>query len=209
MPIEYPFRVKKEGWTSITEVYHLAIGAVTVMAVGLSMSGFGFSWIFKIIQNSMLMFGSALIFMLVFILHELAHKASAKHFGMWAEFRLSMLGIILTALSIASPLIKIISPGAVMISGAADKRTIGKVAFAGPLTNIILASFLYAMVLHLHNGPLTIMLLRGAMLSAWMAAFNLIPVGVLDGAKVIWWSKAVWAAGFGFSVILSLIIFFL
>jgi len=175
------------------------------MAVGLSMTGFGLSWIFKIIQNPMFMFGSALIFMLIFISHELAHKMSAKYFGMWAEFRLNLFGIALTALSIISPLIKIISPGAVMISGVMDRRTVGKIAFAGPLTNIVLASFLYLMAFQIHISSLTLMFLQGAMLSAWMAAFNLIPIGMLDGAKVLWWSKPAWAAGFGISAALSLI----
>jgi len=206
---EYPFRIRREGWTSTTEIYHLAVGATVVMAVGLSMSGFGFSWIWKVIQNPMLMFGSAFLFMFIFISHEIAHKAAAKHFGMWAEFRLSLLGIALTAISIASPLIKIISPGAVMISGATDRKTVGKVAFAGPLINIISAVFLYAVIFPFSTGQLTIMLLRGAALSSWMATFNLIPIGMLDGAKVIWWSKAVWTAGFGVSAILSLIIIFL
>jgi len=179
------------------------------MAVGLSMTGYGFSWIFRMIRSPTLMFSSALIFMLIFISHELAHKASAKHFGMWAEFRLNLFGIVLTALSIISPLIKIISPGAVMISGAADKRIMGKIAFAGPLTNMIFASFLFVTAFLLHPGLLTIILLRGAALSAWMAAFNLIPIGMLDGAKILWWSKSAWAAGFGISVALSFIILLL
>jgi len=179
------------------------------MAVGLSMSGFGIRWIFKIIQNPMLMFGSAFLFMLIFISHELAHKASAKHFGMWAEFRLSLFGIALTIISIASPLIKIISPGAVMISGVADRKTVGKIAFAGPLINILLAVSLYLMIFPLHSDQLTFMLSRGAALSSWMAMFNLIPIGMLDGAKVMWWSKAAWAAGFGISLMLSLIVVYL
>jgi len=204
-PADYPFRVEREGWTSMTEIAHLSIGAVTVMAVGLSMSGPSFGWIIRIIQNPTLMLSSAFLFMFIFISHELSHKASAKHFGMWAEFRLSLLGIALTAMSIASPLIKIISPGAVMISGVADRKTIGKIAFAGPLINIILAVFLYTIVFPLHTDQLTIMLSRGAALSSWMAMFNLIPIGILDGAKVLWWSKTAWAVGFGISVILSLI----
>jgi len=205
IPVDYPFRVERERWTSMTEVCHLTIGAVTVMAVGLSMGGFGFGWISRIAQNPTLMFGSAFLFMFIFISHELAHKASAKHFGMWAEFRLNLLGIVLTVISIASPLIKIISPGAVMISGVADRKTVGKIAFAGPLINMLFAVFLYAMIFPLPTGQLTFMLSRGAALSSWMAMFNLIPVGMLDGAKVKWWSRAVWAAGFGISVMLSLI----
>jgi len=203
--VMYPFRVRKERWTSKAEICHLTLGALLVTAVGLSMTGFGLSWIFKVIQNPTLMFGSAALFMLIFVSHELAHKASAKHFGMWAEFRLNLFGAALTLLSIISPLIKIISPGAVMISGLLDKRTAGKIAFAGPLMNIILASLLCFMALQIRVYPLGIMLLRGGMLSAWMAAFNLIPISILDGAKVLWWSKHAWAAGFGISIALSLV----
>jgi len=175
------------------------------MIVGLSMSGYGLSWIFRAIRNPALIFSSALIFTFIFVSHELAHKASAKHFGMWAEFRLSLLGMALTVFSAVSPLIKIISPGAVRISGVANKKTIGEIAFAGPLINMILAVFLLAIAFQLAGGSFKTILLNGAALSAWMAAFNLIPLGMLDGAKVFWWSKFVWTAGFGISVALSLI----
>jgi len=203
--VGYPFRVAREGWTSMTEIYHLTVGALTVMIVGLSMTGYGFSWIFRILQNPTLTFSSALIFMFIFMSHEIAHKASAKYFGMWAEFRLNLLGITLTISSILFPLIKIIMPGAVMISGVADRKTMGKIAFAGPLTNLILASFLFAIALQHHTGSLPIILLRGAVLSLWIATFNMIPISMLDGAKVLWWSKSAWAAGFGISVALLLI----
>ena len=203
-PEEYPVRVEKGGWTSGTEVYHLAIGALTVTAVGLSMSG-GLNGLSGTVRNPAPIVGSALLFMFIFISHELAHKMSAKHFGMWAEFRLSLLGVVLTVLSILSPLIKIISPGAVMISGVADKRTIGKIAFAGPLANIILALFFYVATFQIHSVSLAIIFLRGASLSAWMSAFNLIPVGIFDGAKIFWWNKHAWAASFVFSTILSVV----
>ena len=206
---EYPIRIERERWTSITEIYHLAIGAAAVMAVGLSMSGIGLSWIYRTVQNPAVMLGSALLFMFIFISHELAHKASAKHFGMWAEFRLSLFGIALTVISIASPLIKIISPGAIMVSGAVNRKIMGKIAFAGPLVNIFFAVFLYFMILPFRTSQLNIIFSRGAALSSWMAMFNLIPIGMLDGAKVMWWSKAAWAAGFGISLMLSLIVVYL
>ncbi|RJS90902.1 hypothetical protein CW705_05015 [Candidatus Bathyarchaeota archaeon] len=204
-PIEHQFPIKRERWTSKTEIYHLAVGAVIVMAVGLSMSGYGFSWLFRIIRNPSLMFGSSFIFMIVFLSHELAHKASAKHFGLWAEFRLSLLGAALTVLSILSPLIKIISPGAVMISGVADRKTVGKIAFAGPLTNIILAAFLYLVALQIHVPLLSVIFSWGAALSIWMATFNLIPIGIFDGAKVLWWNKIVWLTSFLISAALSIV----
>jgi len=41
----------------------------------------------------------------------------------------------------------------------------------------------------------------GAQINTWLAVFNLIPFGPLDGAKIIGWSKGAWlialAAGIG------------
>jgi len=205
-PIEYQFPIKRERWTSKTEIYHLTIGALIVMAVGLSMSGYGFIWLFRIFINPLLMLGLSSIFMIIFLAHELAHKASAKHFGLWAEFRLSLFGAVLTALSILSPFIKIISPGTVMISGVADRKIVGKIAFAGPLTNIILAAFLYLATLQIHVPPLSVIFSWGASLSIWMATFNLIPAGIFDGAKVIWWNKIVWLTSFLISLAFSILL---
>jgi len=202
----YPFKATREEWTSITEIYHLTIGAVAVMAVGLSLMGQGFSWVAFIIQNPIAAFSSAFLFMTLFISHELAHKISAKHFGLWAEFRLNIIGISLTILSIFSPLIKVVSPGTVVVSGVANREVIGKIAFAGPLTNIILAFLLYSASLHPLCSSTNIAL--GALLSIWIALLNLIPAGMFDGAKIFWWNKMVWAASFCISLILLVLFLF-
>ena len=33
----------------------------------------------------------------------------------------------------------------------------------------------------------------GSLVNAWLATFNLIPLGPLDGTKILAWSKGVWA----------------
>jgi Zn-dependent protease len=110
-------------------------------------------------------------------------------------------GIILTAISIISPLFKIISPGAVVIAGFASKKSLGKISIAGPSTNIILSATLIALWLIIHQP----ILLFAAAFNAWIALFNLIPFGILDGFKVFSWNKAVWASAFTLSLALTII----
>jgi len=205
-PIIYSFKTRRERWTSITEIYHLIIGAAAVMAVGLSLRGQGFNWMKFIIRSPIVAFSSALLFTIIFISHELAHKASAKHFGLWAEFRLNIIGVSLTILSIFSPL-KIVAPGTMVVAGVADKKVIGKIAFAGPLTNIVLAFLFYLASFHPLCSSREIAL--GALLSIWIALLNLIPIGMFDGAKIFWWNKMVWAASFCISLILLVLFLFL
>ena len=184
-------------WFSYKEIGHLLAGTLLVMAVGLSVMITPYS-LFR--GGIGLLFASILVFSSIFILHEIAHKAAAQYYGLWAEFRLSMLGAMITLLSIFSP-IKLISPGAVMVAGEADRRILGRTALAGPLTNIVLSFLFLAWALLARSQPAWI----GAIYSPWIALFNLIPFGILDGAKVLWWSKKIWAASFFLSLTLTIV----
>ena len=189
---QYRFKVQRVGWMSSTEMVHLAAGALIVMAVGLSWGSSGLDWVFRIFSDPVNTFVSAALFTFIFLSHELAHKAVAKQFGLWAEFRISALGAAFTLMTIPLNLIKIVSPGAVNIAGAANKKIIGITALAGPLTSIGLAGVLFGSYF-LVPGSSGILLIRSASLAIWIAVFNLIPLGILDGAKVFWWNKAAWA----------------
>lgn len=150
--------------------------------------------------------GSALVFVSVFLLHEIAHKLMAQHYGLWAEFRLVMFGVLLTLISIFSPLFKIISPGAVMIAGFADKDTVGKTAIAGPATNLVLSIVSFALYTYL-SRPFSTVASLSAAFNAWIALFNLFPIGILDGWKVFRWNKALWTLVFVPSLILTVLTF--
>jgi len=202
-PMSYPLTFKRAGWISRIEFFHLVGGALIVMIVGLSMNGAGLDWIFQMFIDPTNALSSSLVFAIIFMSHELAHKAIAKRYGLWAEFRLSTIGVAFTLLSIPSTLIKIVSPGAVMIAGAADRRTVGITALAGPVTSITLASFLLILSIF-PVGSFAIILVRGAALGAWIALLNLIPFSIMDGAKVFWWNKTVWATSFCVSIGLTL-----
>jgi Zn-dependent protease len=180
---------------SSVEIKHLSIAALLV-------AGIGASWGIYFYTDPLMLTLFAVVFAASFLAHELAHKFTAQKSGLWAEFRLTLFGAALTLLSIVSPLFKIISPGAVMIGGFFEKGKVGKISIAGPLTNIVLSvAFLLAAFL-VPAGNL--IFLMGFAINAWIAFFNLIPFGILDGFKVFSWNKMVWALAFATSLILTI-----
>lgn len=165
--------------TSKTELLHLTIATLLVIGVGLSLNGYrSVSWQFLA------------IFVSAFLVHELAHKFLAQYYGSWAEFRAFMWGLVVTAIS-ALPMMpfKFIAPGAVMI-GLSDRSKFGRVALVGPLTNLAMGfSFLFLSVFFNSYSPYFVV---GASFNGWIALFNLMPFGVLDGQKIFDWNKLIW-----------------
>jgi len=184
---------RKKIYFSNKEIEHLTIAALLVIGVGLSL-GFFYS------MDYTMLIVFAVILTASFFLHEIAHKITAQKEGLWAEFRLTLFGGILTLISIITPIFKIISPGAVMIAGLADMKHAGKISIAGPATNMALSTMLLALAF-LFPQYIT-MLALVAFINAWMAVFNLIPVGILDGFKVFIWDKRNWVLAFSISVVL-------
>src|SRR5215207_1098286 len=78
---------------------------------------------------------------------------------------------------------KFIAPGAVVV-GFSDKRKFGRVAFIGPLTNLLWdLLFYYYSIIIIRSTPIC---QRCASFNGWIALFNLLPFGILDGqAKII------------------------
>jgi Zn-dependent protease len=176
------------------EWLHLLIGAALVLAVGLS-------WlVFSVGASPMGLALDAALFVLAFLLHEMAHKFSAMRYGYFAEFRLQTWGAILTAISVVIPFFKIVAPGATVIYGPDDPQLMGRTAMWGPATNISMAAALMAASHAV--PPLGPYLSMAAYINSFIAFFNLIPLGILDGLKVLRWSKGIWAAAFAASVAL-------
>jgi Zn-dependent protease len=177
------------------------IGVILVSAVGLSFLGPG------VFPDVMAVVAAVLFFTVGFIIHELAHKTVAQRYGLWAEFRLDTFGAALTLLSVVSPL-KIIAPGAVVIAGNTSQDRVGRTAVAGPITNVLLALLLLALAQAVPFSGLTYAMLAGAAINAFMALFNLIPFGVLDGLKVFRWSKPVWLVLFALAALSTWLAYF-
>jgi len=78
-----------------------------------------------------------------------------------------------------------------MIAGSATRETVGKTSLAGPVTNIILSILCIIIAAF---GPSLFLIV--AFINAFLAVFNLIPFGIMDGLKVFRWNKIFWATAF-------------
>lgn len=183
------------------EIIHVCLAAIIVALVGLSTAVSVVGYLNRLLVSLLV-----LIFVISFMLHEMLHKFSAKYYGLWAEFRLSPLGVLITLISIFTPFIKIVSPGSVMVYGWADKRVVGRISSAGPLANIILSTiFLMVLLSNLCGPSLRIACIWGLAINAYIALFNLIPFSILDGAKIFRWSKYIWAIMFTVALMLTVV----
>jgi Zn-dependent protease len=126
-----------------------------------------------------------------FVLHEVMHKYVAQKYGLWAEFKAFYGGLFL-AIGIAFFGFIFAAPGAVMIHGFITKERNGKIALAGPVTNLVLALlFLGLMLVSGSGGTVGLIYSFGFRINALLAAFNMIPAGPFDGAKVMAWDKKI------------------
>ncbi|MFC1802503.1 AN1-type zinc finger domain-containing protein [Thermoproteota archaeon] len=181
-----PLRARTLRLFGRNEIRDLSIGLGIIMLI--LFSSFGR----VLLQISpVFLVGAMLIYGLAFIFHELAHKFMAQRLGYWAEFKINQQGIMLTLLSLISPF-KVIAPGAVMIGNIASWDHYGKVSIAGPATNIGLGIIFFMIALMTGSSMLNKLALLGMNINASLALFNLIPLGIFDGAKIIRWNRLVW-----------------
>jgi Zn-dependent protease len=176
------------------EVEHL-IQATMAFTIALAFMGTG--GILGAITNIQAFVISGFIYFLAlspaFVLHELAHKFSAKSYGCWAEFRASPSGLRFGVFLAALTGIVFMAPGAVMVVGNTTKSQFGKIALAGPVTNVVLWLIGLLAVL-IGMGEVSIL---NSILTPWMwgnaflGTFNMLPFGPLDGRKIKTWSDGI------------------
>ncbi len=137
-----------------------------------------------------------------FILHEMAHKFTAMKYGFWAEFRKDNLMLLVAVAMAALVGIVFAAPGATVIYGSyISREQNGKISAAGPAVNLLLC-IPFALILFvsgmismpfLSRNLLALVGMVGLQVNAMIAAFNMLPVSVLDGKKVLAWNPAVFA----------------
>jgi len=127
-----------------------------------------------------------------FVLHEMAHKFSAMRYGYWAEFQKDNQMLLVAVLMAALVGIVFAAPGATYIYGNATRTENGRISAAGPITNLLLCIPFAALWL-LGGELLAIVGLVGLRVNAMIATFNMLPISILDGRKVLAWNPAVFA----------------
>lgn len=203
-----PPREVRRVSTSRTEVLHLLIAAgVLTVDIALVRSEINVSSVpgGLSLASFLSSLGVAAVAALTgFVAHEMAHKVVAQRHGFWAEFRMSPTGLFF---SIATALFGFLLalPGATMIGGMGDLREWGRTSVAGPAVNLLEgAVFLAAAFVSVpvwDNALLWVTLMFLALVNGIFAAFNLLPVGPLDGRKVLRWNRAIWIGTFGLALV--------
>ena len=181
--------------TSGTEIKHLVIAWLAI--------AFAFTLILRrwYDLNLFLIFIiSAVTVGFAFIFHELAHKVVAQRYGAWSEFRMAPSMLLLAILTAFMGFI-FAAPGAVMIFNPyLTREENGRIALAGPMMNVILAILFFTLFLLAPSGIFGWMGTFGLMINAWLAVFNLIPISVLDGRKVLAWDRRVYGVALGIAI---------
>jgi Zn-dependent protease len=125
-----------------------------------------------------------------FLIHEIAHKIQARKYGCWAEFRASPSGLRFGVLLAAILGIVFMAPGAVMVAGNTTREQFGKVALAGPVSNVVLwcIGLASAVAIGGAGGIADDVIYYWMWANGILGALNMLPFGPLDGKKIKTWS---------------------
>lgn len=211
-PSEYMYFPKatlergKPGTFSKTEIFHI-LAAMGILTIAFS---------FTISRNNIIILGfnnladfpSAIFFSFLgivtaFFVHEISHKFTAQKFGLWSEFRMYPLGLLLSLLLAVFTGFVFAAPGAVMFRGESRIFETGRIAAAGSSANIIVAGIAFYLNQYVFfESNIGKMFAFICLVNVLLATFNLLPFKPLDGSKVVRWNGIVWSILFALSIIL-------
>lgn len=187
------------------EIYHLAISVLVMsFVVAYSMvSGKVAGLVDTAIAIALSMPGSFVIIAPAFVLHELGHKFVSQKFGFNAEYKMWTQGLLFALLVtiVSGGSFIFVAPGAVYFGGgmkSASLEETAKIGLAGPLVNLMLVGIFGSFAVL--SSSFSQIGFYGAYVNAWLAIFNLIPFGPLDGKKIFKWDKKIWGAVLGLAV---------
>jgi Zn-dependent protease len=158
---------------------------VLAVAFGIAFSG-GFRAFLDLRRLAVFILISLIAVSLGFVLHEIGHRYMARKYGFSAEYKMWRLGLLI---AFAGSLLGFIfaAPGAVNIYPRAE-------GYGTAMTTIKKMGIISITGLNLLYPHLLFSL--GARINTWLAVFNLLPFGPLDGMKIYRWSWKIWFAAF-------------
>jgi len=201
-------------FSHLSELIHLVIASGLIFIIGFliffdtTLFARGYGW------TTFMLAG---IYMTAFLFHEFGHRQVAKHFKMQTKFRLLTFGMGLTVFSLVVLLLNIpfpslALPGAVVVLGLekVSKKT-GLCKAAGPSVNLVYGVILFIIAFLIPSSlyPLGYLFVLSAYLNFMLGAFNMLPIGILDGQNIWKWNKKVYiflAASLGGMLIVTLIL---
>ena len=200
---------------SLREITEICI-SMLVLSLALYIALEGISSIFTDITSTLVNLGILLIALgLGFVLHELGHKFVAQYYGAQAEFRMWPVGLILAVGMAVLVGIIFAAPGAVYIyAERITKKQNGLISLAGPFVNFTLAIIFLVLFIFLipFLGAESILIRLsyiGWNINAVLGFFNMLPIGPLDGGKIMNWNFFVWLFFFIFGFMLLFLPMFL
>ncbi len=148
-----------------------------------------------------------------FILHELGHKFVSMKYGYWAEFKLWPQGLLFALITSFFGFV-FAAPGAVYTyANYMTDEINGRISIAGPIVNIVLAIIFLAIACLIYRSAfysetmalIFIICALGYSINSFLAVFNLLPIGNLDGSKVLNWNIGIWIATIAIAGIMTAI----
>ncbi|MFX1487587.1 MAG: hypothetical protein ACFFBI_00445 [Promethearchaeota archaeon] len=182
-------------FSHLSELIHFMIASVLIFIIGFMIFYnpdyfvLGYGWITFMLAG---------IYVTAFLFHEFGHRQVAKHFKLQTKFRLLTFGMIITLFSLIAGLLNIpipslALPGAVVVLGLekVSKRT-GLCKAAGPSVNLVYGIILFVLSFLVPFYPLNFLFVISAYLNFMLGAFNMIPIGILDGQNIWKWNIKVY-----------------
>ena len=154
-----------------------------------------------------------------FLAHDLAHKLCAKQIARGGRFKLAVTGSLFSLLVTGlqhligfTMLIagfstgkltrlapyRFIAPGTVVVRGRKRRDVLGKIALAGPASNVVLGWLMLFLGLYSPSSWTFELLLLGSAVNAYVATTALLPLAFCDGLTIYWWSRRAF-----FSILIS------
>ena len=188
-----PLRARRRFGTSPMELLHLLLATVVLTTAIVIWLQFWQPQKTEDLELWQLIIVATGIVVTGFVLHEVAHKITAQHYGHWSEFRSSMGGLAFTLLLAIGLKMLFGAPGATWHTATSVKDN-GKISAAGPFTNLVIALIAFPFTGGVTGDEALPNVIADGVLvfNTFLAIFNLIPLGPLDGRKILRWNPVVY-----------------